>query len=188
MHIIFEPEQVLISWTRAESEPITAAANGRQGYAEAMGFENYGRKDLTSEQLLAQHSVGAHGEWVTAEAFGPPLKFNPSIGKIDTVDLQILEVRARPWIPGRLDLGVRGKRDKLRLPHVLVHVDLPRCRACIPGWLCGWEAMERPDKVEFDRGEVRWWFVPPPYHTPRSLKQWIECGHPLHWAPDKYRA
>jgi len=77
-----------------------------------------------------------------------------------------------------------GDGPLMRLSFVLVRVDMQRLRAEILGWLCGWQAMEREDKV-WNEGRGMW-FIPPPYHSVQSLEDWITSGAKPHWMPPEF--
>jgi hypothetical protein len=171
-----------MQFTPAQAEEALRGANERQDYAEMMGFENYGGRMFTREEERLHHEVGALGEYAAANCLG--LKFDPTVGRIDAVDLGIVEVRARTV--GRLtDLAIRSGKDeeKLRLPFFLTVVNRPTLTVDLVGWLCGWEAWERRNQQNYHYGV---WYIPPPYHSVLSLQQWVLCGHRRHWAPPKY--
>jgi len=163
----------------------THAGHARQDYARRTGLQHYGRTVVTS----AKDIVGCLGELKCAQFFGQP--FDPAIGVLTGVDCKLFEVRARDISTGR-DLAIRP-HDKMRLPHVLVWITPAHTLATIVGWLCGWEGRERAKAAELAAGfDVLWqpkkgcWFIPPPYHSVKSLQDWIDCGAPLHWAPEAY--
>ena len=177
--------------TPADMEIVTAAANGRQAFAERNKYVPYDKSArIQPEQQRTNDIAGCLGELKCAHYFG--LKFDPSVGVITNVDLKIIEVRTRRIETGR-DLAIRPK-DKMRLPYVLVWLDFKRMIAMMVGWLCGWQAHERAMQAKQEAGHDVWWqqikqvwFIPPPYHSIASLEDWIGAGAPQHWAPEQYR-
>lgn len=95
-----------------------------------------------------------------------------------------VEVCPRAVVSGmRADLAI-NPHDAMVPPRLLVRVRLEHKHADIVGWLCGWEAIERTDKVWDEQRKV--FDVPPPYHSLLSLRQWLECGHRPHWMPKPF--
>lgn len=167
--------------TPEDIEQVREAAEGRQDYAQRMGLVTPG-VERPPERRLRDDYLGCVGELKVVQHFD--LDFDPAIGVLDRVDCKILEVRSRRVETGR-DLAIRPL-EKWRLPHVLVWIDRERMTATLVGWLCAWEGRERATPTMWQpKKEV--WFIPPPYHTIKSLEEWIESGHPLHWCPEKYR-
>ena len=158
-----------------------AGALGRRAYGRSANLTEYApearARDSELEKFLTERA-GARAEKVCADHFKLP--FNASVGNTRNIDLaDLIEVRCRR---GALaDLGIRPK-DKMRLPHVLVRY-YGEC-IDIVGWLCGWEGRERAEQLKIRLCPIRKvWYVPPPYHSVRSLEQWLMCGHRLHWMP-----
>jgi len=177
----------MISYTREEVAEPLRVGDARQDAAERAGYVNYGGVRTLAEQR-ENHRLSAVGEWLAAWFFR--LRFKPSIGVIDAIDLGFLdddteedgvEVRARR-VTERLpvpDLIIRPT-DKLVLPHVLICVELELGQAEVAGWLVGWEALQRGDKGPLP-GLQGLHAVPPPYHSVESLQHWIAAGHRRHW-------
>ncbi len=169
---------MILSFCKENIAEALEAADARQDYAERVRLPNYDGRELTPELERENHHVGAIAEWACALHFG--LTFNASVGDLTACDLGIIEVRGRRDGPNA-DLPMRrNDTPKLRKPFVLVLVNLIHLTANIVGWLCGWEAMKRADNATQRYGV---WYIPPPYHSVRSLEQWIMCGHPQHWCP-----
>lgn len=171
----------------------TSVGDGRQDFADSANLKSSHGDEatLSREQQRSDHGIGALGEKIVADYYGLP--WDPSIGVLTNVDCKIIEVRTRRIETGR-DLPIR-KNDKMRLPHVNVWIDQKRMIATIAGWLCAWEGHQRAMQAKADAGgkDVWWqaktgvWFIPPPWHSVQSLTDWIGAGHPLHWAPERYR-
>lgn len=80
--------------------------------------------------------IGAMAEFVVARAFN--LFWADNVGKRNAVDVGgLVEVRARRLGGCGLDLGIRA-HDKLDLPFVLVHADIPHFT--MVGWIYGRDA------------------------------------------------
>jgi hypothetical protein len=176
--------------TSSDTDEAKAAANARQDYAEKNEYKSHGDEVVPRDKERRNHIVGCLGELKCAQHFG--LNFDPSIGVITSIDCKIIEVRTRRIETGR-DLALRPN-DKWRLPFVLVWLNRERMLATIVGWLCGWEGHQRAMLAKQEAGRDVWWqpltgawFIPPPYHSIQSLEDWIDAGHPEHWAPDGYR-
>jgi hypothetical protein len=178
----------IIRFTKAEADEAIAAGDKRWQFARNRNARNYGI-DLSPEECKENHHVGSIGEWVCAEYFGLEFEGGTDFDSYESLvapDLKIIEVRARRIQFGlNADLTIRPD-DKMRLPVVLVRVSMERMLAEIVGWLCGWEAIEREDKIWYGPRQV--FYVPPPYHSVLSLVQWLACGRRPHWCPEKYRS
>jgi hypothetical protein len=179
-----------LSITPEDLQAALSAANGRQDYAESKDFKSHGEAIVSRDKERRNHIAGCIGEIKCAQYFKQ--KFEPSIGVITNVDCKLFEVRARRIETGR-DLAIRPN-CKLRLPHVLVWISRDRKIVTLVGWLCAWEGRERAKEAQEQAGRDIWWqpltgawFIPPPYHSIRSLQDWINCGHPLHWCPEQYQ-
>jgi len=174
----------IIRFTQADLEIGIRDGNALEDEAQAKGARNYGI-DLTLEETRANHHVGSLGEWLCAKYFGLEDEYR-EVKKQGDVDLKVIEVRARRITMGlNCDLTIRPD-DKMRMPIVLVRVSMERMLAELVGWLCGWEAIEREDKIWYEPRRV--FYVPPPYHSILSLEQWLACGRRPHWCPEKYRS
>jgi hypothetical protein len=181
---------IVLPITASDMATVTPTANGRQDNAERKHLKNQFAKPTTLQEDRFSHVIGCIGELKCAQFFGMPFD-DSDIGVLTNIDCKVFEVRTRNIETGR-DLSIEPQ-SKMRLPHVLVWVDRKHMQATIVGWLCGWEGRERAKAAElaagFDvwwRPAVRTWFIPPPYHSVKSLQDWIECGAPLHWAPEAY--
>jgi hypothetical protein len=176
--------------TPGDIERVRAAANGRQDFAQQHNLQTPGVQ-RTSERRRRDDFLGCIGELKSSQYFG--LEFNADVGVLNGVDCKIFEVRARRIESGR-DLAITPN-DKWQLPYVLVWIDRERMIATLVGWLCGWQGHQRAMDAKREAGgtDVWWqplkavWFIPPPYHSVQSLRDWIDCGHPLHWCPEEYR-
>lgn len=185
-------------YTDAHIERANRRGKAHEDLAQSRGWRNYGM-DMPPEQTAANHNFGELGVILVAEHFELPCDDDPKLRSYDDAaapDLGIIEVRSRRIEYNRPlpDLTIR-EDDRLRLPVVLVRIDTGRREYWIVGWLCGWQAIERPTaegKYPQD-GEKVWcpihkvYYVRPPYWSVRSLEQWIAQGHPPHYAPEKYR-
>lgn len=167
-------------------------ADERQDFADSRNLKSsHGNEaPLSAAQQRSDHHVGSLGEMKVAEYYG--LEWNPSVGVLTNVDCKIIEVRTRRIENGR-DLPIRAN-DKWRLPHMLVWFDSKRMITTMAGWLCAWEGHQRAMQAKAEAGRDVWWqaktgvwFIPPPYHSIKSLRDWINAGHPQHWAPEAYR-
>jgi hypothetical protein len=184
-------DMIKLPISAADRKEATDAANGRQDFAEQQNWRSRGAGEIPRARERLNSLVGCLGELKCSQYFG--MKFDPSIGIITNVDCEIFEVRTRRIDSGR-DLAITPD-DKMRLPYVLVWIDRLGTTATIVGWLCGWEGHQRAMQAkEAAGGRDVWfrpvrvvWFIPPPYHSVKSLRQWIQCGHLLHWCPEKYR-
>jgi len=157
-----------------------AAGDGRQDYAEKVGLEHYG-DGIPLDQQRANHKFATVAEYIVHLYLRVPWRAN--VGEVKAVDHEFLETRARRIGPGlpHPDLFIRPRDwEKRFLPYLLVWINEEESVAYLVGWLCGWEAWRRRGNWCEARGG---WFVPPPYHSIRSLEQWIECGHPRHHHP-----
>jgi hypothetical protein len=170
---------------------VTPVAIAKGEYSEHHGFVPCDKPArIERGQQHINDMTGCLGELKCSQFFGLP--FDTSENATASVDCKIIEVRARRIETGR-DLAIRP-HDKMRLPYVLVWLDHARMIATIVGWLCGWEAHQRAMQAKLESGRDVWWqplksvwFIPPPYHSIESIKDWILIGHPLHWAPEEYR-
>jgi len=116
--------------------------------------------------------IGAMAEFVVARAFN--LFWADGVGKRNAIDVGgLIEVRARRIGGCGLDLGIRA-HDKLNLPFVLVHADIPHFT--MVGWLYGRDAWEigAPTKKDWLR------FVPaqlPPLRDMTELLNELNLWH-----------
>jgi len=178
--------------TASDLAEATNVAIAKGEFSTRQGHIPYGATARMSPDVQQAHDlIGCLGELKASQCFGQP--FNTSENGIGEIDCRIFEARARDIRTGR-DLAYRPI-DKMRLPYVLVWIDLPAKKATIVGWLVGWEAHQRAMAAKQKAGyDVLWnatrrvWFIPPPYHSVASLEDWILVGHPQHWAPEGYRA
>jgi len=144
--------------------------------------------DIAREQSIKNTFVARLGEQGAGAAFDLPATATPGI--LNAVDLKIIEVRARlitEDVPSP-DLSV-DDRDwkKSQFPLLLVRVDIEKLLGYMVGWLLIAEARYRidllkhgnPHNVVYDNRK-KCWFVPPPYHSTKSLRDWIACGAPKH--------
>lgn len=131
----------MITVTLTPQELTTAAMVGVRrrvnmiARAETDGHDNpYTLDECPFEGMI----IGAMAEFVVARAFN--LFWHDNVGKRDAIDVGgLIEVRARRIGGCGLDLGIRAN-DKLDLPFVLVHADIPRFT--MVGWLYGRDAWE----------------------------------------------
>jgi len=160
-------------------------ALGRRAYGRSAGLKEYAAearaRDSEEEKFLTEQA-GTRAEQIGADHF--KLSFNASVGNTRNVDLDdLIEIRGRRG--ANTDLAIRPV-DKMRLPHVLIRIIPPW--ADIVGWLCAWEGRQRALELKLRLCPIRHvWYVPPPYHSVRSLEQWLMCGHRLHWMPPLQR-
>jgi len=167
---------VQINYTDEDIEEALQASAAKSDHRERAGSQNYGKKVLTAERIRANRDVGDICEFLGAWYFKLP--FDASVGPIDNVDLKIVEVRGRRIERSREfpDLAIRPK-DKMHLPNVLMRLNEERREAHIVGWLCAWQAMERP--IGEDEGCKIWcdekgvYYIRPPYHSVASLEQYL---------------
>jgi hypothetical protein len=162
---------------------------GRQDFAERANLKN--QFDMRGMRFTERdvHFWGRLCESAAAIAFNLPAP--ATIGSITAIDLgNIAQVRGRVIQPGKPlpDLSI-DRRDLLKphLPLLLVRLDLEELIAQMVGWLLIGEAHERAEQLERE-GTQTWfapmkcWFVPGPYHSTKSLRDWIWMGaRPFQW-------
>jgi hypothetical protein len=140
----------------------------RQVSAFAKNRQHYGNPDGT-EPVFDQHIGGVISEFAVARFFN--LFWQPSIGKIDSVDVgNLIEARVR-MLPGNgSDLAIRPTDHDYK-PYVHVHVHRERpWEPELIGWLYGREG-KHPDVPLEPKRQV--WFNPPPYRELAELVEWV---------------
>jgi len=182
---------MIIKFTPDDVTEALVAANAFQDFNEARGYKDRGaEKDLTKIEQRDRQIVGHVGHLLIARRYHLP--YAPKLGDFAQIDIEFpggdggMEVRASIRDNPRLPINPRDiERGKLALPFVLIRVSLARGIAEILGWLCGWQALERPDRIW--RGPPQnTWYVPAPYHSVQSLDDWIESGAKPHWMPKDF--
>jgi hypothetical protein len=156
-------------------------AGDRQGWADRQGLQDY----YGARAIANAHYIGRVPEIASEVFFGCASPAN--VGRLDAVDVgELFDVRGRQVGKGFFpapELPIKVT-DKPHLPYMLAWVDMKQRYVEFAGWLLGAEAMHRIKLLGTACGARGFWFVPPPYHSVQSFKDWLWVGAPRHtWKP-----
>jgi hypothetical protein len=185
-----DSEPVRLIPTAEQQERARRDGRARTDAAIARRFKHWNVRAEDREQRIRNDTIGCFCELMAGHYLGLP--YNPSIGEIDNVDLdKKVEVRGIAN-PRYCELPIRppDKPERLLKPHLLVRTTEAIQWASLEGWLLGWEAMDRIELLELKlvgEGHGARWYVPGPFHSIRSLQDWLLCGAPPHIARPRSR-